>query len=63
MWTTSAQERALLETCLSKAKAKLDEYRETGNDLMAAMTEADVNRILEELQRIYKRSLGGAKRL
>jgi len=38
-----------LECCLTECKRQLDHWREQGNDLRAALAEADLNDMLDRL--------------
>lgn len=45
----------MYETCLAECKRRLDNFRAMGDDIQAALAEADMDRMLEELHRIYRR--------
>lgn len=62
IWVTTAQEKNLLEQCLTEAHRRLKIYRDAGDDLLIALTEADIDRILDELGGIYRRVKGAAHR-
>lgn len=49
-----ASERALLEQCLVKAQQRLNRAREQMDELLADLTQADVNDILDRLSTIYR---------
>lgn len=54
IWVTRNQEISVLEACLKEAQSQLRYFRRVGDQLRADLTEADVNRMLEELAHHYK---------
>lgn len=60
LWVNTGQERRILESCLIGAQQKLKRYRAAENEIMAALVQADIDRILDELGVIYKRPFGRA---
>lgn len=50
---TIEQERAVLESCVTEAQKRLNTYRAEGMQIQADLTEAEINRMLEELSKFY----------
>lgn len=49
-----ASEKSVLEQCLVKAQQRLNRAREQTDELLADLTQADINDILDRLSTIYK---------
>lgn len=55
MLDTTQQERRILEKCLPECKRRLNVCRAAGDELQAALLEADLDEMLDKLQLVYKR--------
>ena len=47
-------EQTVLQACLTACKRQLDEWRAAGNELMVALTERDMNDMLDRLRELSR---------